>query len=206
MAGGDEDVVISRDASAATVVAETAPGPEHEIILHEEPPVYTLSVEYGDLDALFKDPTAIDGRQERMQACGFYYGAVDGDEGPITRRCSRHLREELDHRTGRTLSDSEYQTEFQNLLKCIIRKADGTLVPETDFTASARLVFPGSFTFREDNQLGAPLSRHRYNAEQRMWDGNQGLGKIPIVAEVRNGAGDPACVLALQGLPPSLLF
>lgn len=191
MSGEDEEVVVSRDAGTGTVETDASPGSEHRIVLHDEPPVYSLAVEYGDFDALFPDAATVEGRQARMQACGFYYGAVDGDEGPVTRRCARHLREELEHTAGGDLTDEQFGEQFERLVRCTVRKADGTLEPETDFTAEARLVFPGSFTFRENTHLGNPLTRHRYNAEQRMWDGNQGLGRIPIVAEVRNAAGDP---------------
>ncbi len=127
-----------------------------------------------------------EGRQERLQLAGFYYGAVDGDEGPITRRCQRHLRGELEHQASRALTDDEFQEQLQGLVRSTLRKADGTVERETDFTQDARLVFPGSFCFREDTNLGDPLTRHRYNAEQRMWDGNQGLGRIPIVVRLTN--------------------
>lgn len=188
---GESEAVVSREAGTGTVEAEPASGTDQRIVLHDEPPVYGLAVEYGDFDALFQDAGTVEGRQARMQACGFYYGAVDGDEGPITRRCARHLREELDHASGRTLNDEEYQEGFKRLVRCVVRKADGSSEPESDFSFEARLVFPGSFTFRQNTQLGDPLTRHRYNAEQRMWDGNQGLGRIPVVAQVRNSAGDP---------------
>jgi hypothetical protein len=191
MAGEDDEVVVSREAGTGTVESDAASGSDHRVVLHDEPPTYSLTVEYGDLEMLLHDASTVEGRQERMQICGFYYGAIDGDEGPITRRCARHLREELDHTAGHTLTDDEFQEQFQTRLQCVVRKADGTLVPETDFTAEARLVFPGSFTFREATQLGNPITRHRYNAEQHMWDGNQGLGRIPVVALVRNSQGDP---------------
>lgn len=188
---GEDEVVVEREASTGTVEAEASPGSEHRIVIHDEPPVYSLAVEYGDFDALFPDAATVEGRQARMQACGFYYGAVDGDEGAITRRCARHLREELEHAAGGDLTDEQYAEAFARLLRCTVRKADGSLEPETDFTAEARLVFPGSFCFRNDAHLGNPIRRHRYTSEETMWTENQGLGRIPIVAEVRGTTGDP---------------
>ncbi|MDB5105352.1 MAG: hypothetical protein JWP91_3041 [Fibrobacteres bacterium] len=201
---GEDEAVLDRPADAAVVEAPAVTGGDHTVVLHEEPPTYALSVEYGDFDALFQDGATVAGRQERMQAIGFYYGAVDGDEGPITRRCARHLREETNHAAGHDLTDEEFAEEFQRRLRCVVRKADGSLEPETDFTAEARLVFPGSFTFRENTQLGDPQTRHRYNAEQRMWDGNRGLSRIPVVAQVRNPAGEPVqgVKVCFEFIPP----
>lgn len=205
MSGETEEVVVSRDAGTGTAEAEASPGTEHRIVLHDEPPVYSLSVAYGDFEVLFQDPATVAGRQERMQVCGFYYGEVDGDEGAITRRCARHLREELEHDApGGTLTDDQFREAFQRLVRCTVRKADGSLAPEDDFSANARLAFPGSFCFRNDNQLGNPISRARFNAERDMWDGNQALGRIPIVATVRNAAGDPVqgVRVAFEFIPP----
>jgi hypothetical protein len=185
---GEDEAVIDRPADAEAVEAGAVTGGDHTVVLHEEPPTYTLSVEYGDFDALFNDVSTVRGRQERMQAVGFYYGAVDDDEGSITRRCSRHLRDELGHSVGHTLTDEEFTEQFNRRIRCTVRKSDGSLEPETDFTSDARVVFPGTFCFRRVAQLGDSPERHRFNSEQTAWNGNRGLGKIPLIARVTNTA------------------
>jgi hypothetical protein len=186
MPNGDEELTLDRQASTDAIEIDVPAGDDLHIVIHEEPPRFNLSVAWGDFEPLFSDVATVKGRQERMQAIGFYYGRCDDDEGPVTRRCSRHLHEELDHLAGHTLTDDEFAEQVRNRVKAIVRKTDGTIVHEPDFTHDARLVFPGSFCFTDDTQLDNPLTRARFNAEAAMWADNQALGKIPILATVRS--------------------
>lgn len=188
MPNGDEEVTVDLQTSPDPVETEVVPGSDLQIMLHEIPPQYSLAVAWGDFEALYADAATVNGKQERLQALGFYYGSVDGDDGAITRRGARHMREEADHAAGRTLTDEEFATEFRRQIRAIVRKLDGTLAPEDDFLQNARLMFPGSFCFTDINQLGNPIARARFNAEKRMWDNNATLGRIPILATVTNTA------------------
>jgi len=193
MPNGDEELTLDRQASADAIEVDVPSGDDLTVVVHEEPPRYTLAVAWGDFEPLFSDAASVKGRQERMQAIGFYYGRCDDDEGSITRRCSRHLHEELDHIAGHTLSDDEFAEQVRNRVKAIVRTTDGNITPQADFTQDARLVFPGSFCFTNDNQLGNPIARARFNSEAAMWADNRALGKIPILATVLSAdTGAPA--------------
>ncbi len=193
MPNGDEELTLDRTATTDPVEIDAPAGEDLHVVIHEEPPRYSLTVAWGDFEPLFSDPATVKGRQERMQAIGFYYGRCDDDEGAITRRCARHLHEELDHIAGHTLGDDEFAEKVRDRVKAIVRTTDGNVTHQPDFAVDARLVFPGSFCFTNDTQLDNPIARARFNAEAAMWSDNRALGKIPILATVtRPGNGAPA--------------
>lgn len=150
------------------------------------PTKYTLTLEWGRVTDLFRESSATPlGRQERMMAAGLFYGVLDGVFGPVTRHCWEHTRRELARAAGKpTLSDRETEAALDEWLQTIIQKADGTRAAEDDPAQPARAVFPGTFCFNQDVQLGNPLSAHRYAAEQSAWNANVGLGRLPLIARV----------------------
>lgn len=160
-----------------------------------EPPRYALELKWGDLSALFNGTVAtVRGRQERMMALGFFYGNVDGVDGPVTRRCELYMGEQLGSPIGTRMPDAELRQRLGDELKTIVQKDDGSGQHEPDPLKDVRVVYPGSFCFTRDDQLGNPArAHHRLEAEKKAWSANLGLGRVPLLVKVtRRGTNAPA--------------
>jgi hypothetical protein len=167
---------------------------------------YKITLSWGEFDPLFDGtPATAKGKQERMMALGFFHHKLDGVEGPITKRCWQHMKEQLEKEAGGILDDAALQAKVKEKLQAIVQKDDGSRQAETDPLKNARIVFPGSFCFTEDAQLGNPLTAHRFAAEKKAWNDNLGLGRIPLVVDVLDRAtGKPAAgvKICFEFVPP----
>lgn len=117
-------------------------------------------------------------------ALGYYYGDIDGKDGPITRRCWKYMREEMEAAAKKSFTDDAFRSHVTKQLKTIVQKANHNGQHEPNPEKDACIVFPGSFCFKAIADLGTPISARRFDAEKAAWQANQGLGRIPLLVDV----------------------
>lgn len=163
----------------------TTPAPTGATHTVGPPRRYSITLRWGNFDALFHGSLdTARGKQERMMALGYFHDEVDGDEGPITRRCWQYMSEEMAHQAGAAIADLPAHVREQ--LKTIVQKDDDSRAHEPDPLQPMRIMFPGSWCITDAAQLGNPLTAHRKDAEDDAWNDNLGLGRLPLLVEVKD--------------------
>lgn len=114
-------------------------------------------------------------------ALGYYYGDIDGKDGPITRRCWKYMREEMEAAAKKRFTDDAFRSHVTKQLKTIVQKANHNGQHEPNPEKDACIVFPGSFCFKAIADLGTPISARRFDAEKAAWQRTRDSAGFPFL-------------------------
>lgn len=156
---------------------------------------YRLKLEFGEIDRLFPEISSSthsdDGVRRRLQAIGFLYEPLDSaDIGTIARHAWEHFK-----LVAGAADDAAAVEELRNRVRNVIL-ADGE-IPEPD--DMNRIRFPGAYCvsnadfaagFFGNPSTPAGTPHARFQLEKRVWDANESLGLLPIVAVVEERTGN----------------
>lgn len=186
-------------------------------------PAYTISLELGDIDALFepldvtgKQPWETAGVQQRLQVLGYLYRPLKHPKvTDAAKLCWEHYKK-VHTKSGKPApTDAEakaiLKNELQNNLLCKVAALShqrgqihqGKLPPDKEF---AMIRIPGGYCYNHDSSFPRPdepdanyraeLTAQRHFFEDKLWEENPLLGKIPIIARVerirQDGSKQPA--------------
>lgn len=174
-------------------------------------PVYTISIELGDLDALFdpieetgKQPWQVAGVQQRLQVLGYLYKPLKHPKvTDAAKLCWEHYKK-VHTKPGKAApTDAEAKAILRNETRNNIVSDVAALSHAKGQIHAGRLPlpgkfcmirFPGGYCYNHDSSYPRPdepeakyrreLTGQRHFFEDLVWEENPLLGKIPIVARV----------------------
>jgi len=162
-----------------------------------------ITVQLGDLDAVFEPVAGVHGKKQRLQALGYYYepftAATGNNVTEAYTNCAAAWRVRREATLGAPFaSNAAFENDMQGQIRRFV--VQGGAIPARG--GDVRLYVPGALTYSADADLGDggvadgnPLPSTRFNDEGVMWTGNTALGRIPIVFKVErqvNGSWQPS--------------
>lgn len=155
-----------------------------------------ITVQLGDIDAVFEPVGTVHGKKQRLQALGHYYETFTAASGNTVTEaytnCLAYWQAKREGLLGHAFATpADLETDLQTQLRQFV--VEGGVIPARGTDKKVRL--PGALTFSASGDLGngagaaavadgAPLSSARFNDEAALWSGNTALGKIPITVTV----------------------
>ena len=169
---------------------KVAPAAKNKLVVRVQ---RRITIELGDLDAVFASANTVQGKKQRLQALGYYYeplnAAAPNSATEAYTRCLEIWRKRREEKTGRTIKTAaEIAKELPLHLREFI--VDRGRLPAIG--GERRVRVPGALTFSATNDLGdggvadgTALASIRFNDEGALWTANPTLGNIPLVATVQ---------------------
>jgi len=191
---------------------KVAPAAKNKLVVRVQ---RRIVVELGDRDAVFAAANTVQGKQQRLQALGYYYepltAAVANTRTEAYERCLESWRKRREQKTGRKI---KLVAEIAKELSIHVREfvLDKGKLPAV--RGERRVRVPGALTFGTTSDLGAggaadgtPLASIRFNDENALWTANPTLGNIPLLVTVEKrvrGRWQPADAESVhfQLIPP----
>ena len=169
---------------------KVAPAAKNKLVVRVQ---RRITMELGDLDAVFASANTVQGKKQRLQALGYYYeplnAAAPNSATEAYTRCLEIWRKRREEKTGRTIKTA---AEIAKELPLHVREfiVDRGRLPASG--GERRVRVPGALTFSATNDLGdggvadgTALASIRFNDEGALWTANPTLGNIPLVATVQ---------------------
>ena len=169
---------------------KVAPAAKNKLVVRVQ---RRITVELGDLDAVFAAANTVQGKKQRLQALGYYYeplsAAAANTATEAYTRCLEIWRKRREEKTGRKIKSA---AEIAKELPIHVREfiVDKGRLPASG--GERRVRVPGALTFSVTNDLGdggvadgTALASIRFNDENALWTANPTLGNIPLVVTVQ---------------------
>lgn len=169
---------------------KVAPAAKNKLVVRVQ---RRITVELGDLDAVFASANTVQGKKQRLQALGYYYeplsAAAANTATEAYTNCLEVWRKRREAKTGRKIAKV---AEIAKELSIHVREfvVDKGKLPAR--AGERRVRVPGGLTFNATNDLGhggvadgTALASIRFNDENALWTANPTLGQVPLVVTVQ---------------------